>query len=98
MRWQTRHIACMGVSNATVSNVRSRRSARTERPKSVGQPPARVIGKRIEARFRDAAKTAVRDALAAAVPVAVMTDDEQVAWLHPDGIVRASPDPVKGST
>jgi len=88
----------MGVSNATVSNARSRRSARSERPKSVVQPPARLIGKRIEAGFRDAAKAAVREALAAAVPIAVMTDDEQVAWLHPDGVVRASPDPVKGST
>jgi hypothetical protein len=87
----------MGVSNTTVSHVRSRRSARTDRPKPVVQPPARIIGKRVEAGFRDAAKAAVREALAAAVPVAVMTDDQHVAWLHPDGVVRPSPDPVKGS-
>ena len=91
------HIADMGVSNATVSNVRSRRSAQTQRPKSVVQPPARAIGKRVEAGFRDASQAAVREALAAGVPVAVMTDDGQVGWLHQDGVVRPAPDPVKGS-
>jgi hypothetical protein len=48
----------------------------------------RGVDRRIEAGFRNAAKAAVREALATGVSVAVMTDDDHVVWLHPDGVVR----------
>lgn len=55
-------------------------------------PPAvRAIGKRIEAGFRDAAEAVRQAALEAGIPIAILTDDDQVAWLHPDGVVRSSP-------
>jgi hypothetical protein len=52
------------------------------------EPPARALGKAVEAGFCDAAAQAVGEAHRADVPVAVMTDDGAVAWLYPDGTVR----------
>ena len=53
-------------------------------------PAVRALGERIEVRFRDAAYAAVQKALAAGVPVAVLTEADQVGWLHPDGVIRRS--------
>jgi hypothetical protein len=54
----------------------------------------RRLGQEIEARFRDAAAEAVRRAHAAGIPVAILGDDQAVSWLHPDGVIRATRDPV----
>jgi hypothetical protein len=93
MRGQRRHIAGMGVTNIAAPRTRAPRSARTVRAEPV-QPTARDLGKRIEAEFQTAAEGAVHQALAAGVPVAVLTKRKQVAWLHPDGVVRPTRDPV----
>jgi len=55
----------------------------------------RALGKQVEAQFRQAAAQAVEQAHAANVPVAILTEDNQVAWLHPDGIVRPTRTPVR---
>ena len=77
----------MGVTNIAAPRKRAPRSARTVRTEPV-QPIARDLGKRIEAEFQTAAEAAVHQALAAGVPVAVLTKRKQVAWLHPDRVVR----------
>ena len=84
---QRRHTAGMGVTNIAAPRPRAPRSARTVRTEPV-QLIARDLGKRIEAEFQTAAEAAVHLALAAGVPVAVLTKRKQVAWLHPDRVVR----------
>jgi hypothetical protein len=85
----------MAARSAAVA--RTRRPSRTK-PEAVAAPPARAIGTRIEAGFQDAADTARREALAAGIPVAILTEHDRLAWLHPDGIVRSSPITRKGGT
>jgi hypothetical protein len=75
--------------------VRTRRVSRT---KPEAPPPGRAIGTRIEAGFQDAAEAARREALAAGIPVAILTEGDRLAWLHPDGVVRRSPVTRKGGT
>ena len=59
------------------------------KPTAAPQAAARSLGQRVEAGFRDAAITAVREAHESGVPVATLSSTNQVMWLHP-GII-ASP-------
>jgi hypothetical protein len=61
------------------------------------RPSVRELGKQVEAQFRKAAAQAVKQTHAAKVPVAVLTADNQVAWLHPDGVVRPTRTSVRGT-
>jgi hypothetical protein len=70
--------------SSAASNTRRRRAALATQP----EPPVRALGNAIEAGFRKATAQAVQQAHASNVPVAILTDDNKVAWLHPDGIVR----------
>jgi hypothetical protein len=85
----------MAMSSAA-SHARRRRAAPTK-PAKPAEPAVRGLGRKVEAAFRKAAGQAVAEAHAAKVPVAVMTVDNQVAWLHPDGIVRPTRTPVHGA-
>ena len=76
------------MSRQAAARARPRRAASLKRTVQV-ESPARALGKAVEAGFRDAAAQAVDEAHRANVPVTVMTDDGGVAWLYPDGTVRA---------
>jgi hypothetical protein len=82
----------MGMSSAA-SHARRRRAAPTK-PAKPAEPAVRGLGRKVQAEFRKAAAQAAEQAHAAKVPVAVLTVDNQVAWLHPDGIVRPTRTPV----
>jgi imidazolonepropionase-like amidohydrolase len=76
------------MSRQAIARARPRRAASLKRTVHV-DPPARALGKAVEAGFRDAAAQAVAEAHRAGVPVAIATDDGGVAWLYPNGTVRA---------
>ena len=76
------------MSRLAVTKARPRRAASPKRTVQV-EPPIRPLGKRVETEFREAAAKAIDDAHAARVPVAILTDEGQVAWLSPEGTVRA---------
>jgi hypothetical protein len=78
------------MNRAVVSRTRSRRAAAT-----ADQSGVRALGKQVETRFRKAAAQAVKQAHASNVPVAVLTADNQVAWVHPDGVVRPTREPAR---
>lgn len=62
-------------------------------------PPAPAIediAARLEAKFREGVSEAIQHAHAANLPVPVLGADNQVAWLHPDGSVRATREPMHG--
>jgi hypothetical protein len=82
--------------SSAASHARRRRPAPTK-PAKTAEPAVRAVGRKIEAQFRKAAAQAVQQAHAAKVPVAVLTVDNEVAWLHPDGIVRPTRTPVHGA-
>jgi hypothetical protein len=84
------------MNRLAASHARSRRAAPTKRT-APAEPTVRALGEHVEAQFREAAAQAVQQARTANVPVAVLTEDNQVAWLHPDGIVRPTRTPVRGS-
>ena len=52
-------------------------------------PAAEELAARIQAKFRQGVADAVQQAHNADLPVPVLGDDGRVAWLHPDGVVRA---------
>lgn len=76
------------MSRVAATKARPRRAASPERTVQV-EPPIRPLGRQVETEFRKAAAKAIDDAHAARVPVAILTDEGQVAWLYPDGTVRA---------
>ena len=78
------------------SRAGTRRAAPTKRT-APAEPKVRALGRNVEAQFREAAAQAMQQAHAANVPVAVLTEDNEVAWLHPDGVVRPTRTPVCGS-
>jgi len=81
------------MTSQATSPVQTRiRTARKPAP-AVG-PSTDQMAAEIEAGFRNAASRAIRSAHQRNVPVPVEGDAGQVAWLHPDGITRASRDPV----
>ncbi|MSP03018.1 MAG: hypothetical protein EXR07_18525 [Acetobacteraceae bacterium] len=55
-------------------------------------------GARLEAAFREAATNAIHQAHEANLPVPVVDDHGQLAWLHPDGVQRPTRDPVRIDT
>ena len=93
MRRQTAHTLRMSETSIAAPRTRASRPARTVRPKAA-EPAARAVGRQIEAGFRDATTSAVDQSLAAGIAVAVLTDRRKVAWLHPDGVVRRTREPV----
>jgi hypothetical protein len=61
-----------------------------------GKPPVVAdVAARLEAEFRQGVAKAIRQAHDADVPVPVLGDDGGIAWLHPDGVVRATRDAVR---
>jgi hypothetical protein len=76
------------MSRQAIARARPRRATSLKRTVPV-EPPARALGKAVEAGFAAAAAQAVDEAHRANVPVAIATDDGGVAWLYPDGTVRA---------
>ena len=66
------------MSRQATVRARPRRAASLKRTVQV-EPPARALGKAVEAGFRDAAADAVDEAHRANVPVAITTDDGRVA-------------------
>ncbi len=80
----------------------SRLAATKARPRRNAAPthqasPARAVGKAVEKKFREAAAKAFEEAHRSKVAVAILSDDNEVAWLHPDGVVRPTRTPVHGA-
>jgi len=59
-------------------------------------PQAEDVAGWLEAKFRQGVDEAIQQAHQADIPVPVLGDDGNVAWLHPDGIVRPSRDTGQG--
>jgi len=90
-----RHRKAHSARMARVATKTRTRRVVTAKQTAQAEPPARSLGKYVEARFRDGVAQAVEQAHAANVPIAVLTDDNEVAWLHPDGIVRRTRTPIR---
>ena len=75
-----------------------RRTATKARDKGGPQDPAKAatrgLGRRAEAGFRTAVADAVRQAREAGVPVAILNEANELEWLHPDGVIRPTAEPV----
>ena len=86
----------MNPMSSVATHARKRRASTGKRA-TVTKPSVRVLGERVAAQFRKTAAEVVQQAHAVDVPVAILTDDNQVAWLHPVVVVWPTRTPIRRS-